>query len=156
MIWLLSRISQGISVSVRSCFINLWSRLPQWLGHLPWPGGHRHQEPLRDAEEGECRARGPTRRRALLVGISYHDSTSPIWVPLYGPHDDVEIFREFLIRVYFIHRSVGFAWPLIPIPDTYGYSPEDIVVLKDDPSLPNHLQPTRLNMVESYFLCSGA
>lgn len=40
-------------------------------------------------------------------------------------------------------------WPLILIIDTYGYSPEDIVVLMDDPTLPEHSQPTRVNMVES-------
>ena len=38
-------------------------------------------------------------------------------------------------------------WSLILITDTYGYAPQDIVVLKDDPSLPEHLQPTRVNMV---------
>ena len=41
------------------------------------------------------------------------------------------------------------------ITDTYGYSPEDIVVLKDDPSLPEHLQPNRVNMVESSSHCPG-
>ena len=47
----------------------------------------------------------PTRkRRALLIGITYHDSTDPTWTSLVGPHDDVDHFRELLIRMYFIHR----------------------------------------------------
>jgi len=41
--------------------------------------------------------------------------------------------------------------------DTYGYAPEDITVLKDDPCLPEHLQPTRVNMIrELKQLVSGA
>lgn len=54
--------------------------------------------------------------------------------------------------------SIGLSFfpsPPIPITATYGYSPEDIVVLKDDLSFPNRLQPTRANMVELYSLCSG-
>lgn len=31
--------------------------------------------------------------------------------------------------------------------DTYGYHPEAITVLRDDPDLPDHFQPTRVNMV---------
>jgi hypothetical protein len=30
---------------------------------------------------------------------------------------------------------------------TYGYRPEDIVVLKDQPELPENCQPTRVNIV---------
>ena len=37
-----------------------------------------------------------TKRRALLVGISYHHP-SPIWSPLDGPHEDVDRFRDLLI-----------------------------------------------------------
>jgi hypothetical protein len=44
------------------------------------------------------------KRRALLIGISYHDSTDPMWTPLVGPHDDVDHFWELLICVYSIHR----------------------------------------------------
>ena len=43
-------------------------------------------------------------------------------------------------------------WPLTPISGTYGYSSDDLVVLKDNPNLPGHLQPTRVNIVESYVL----
>lgn len=96
-----------------------------------------------------------TKRRALLVGISYIGSTDPVWTPIDGLHDDVDRFRGLLIRVYFIHRSAGFTWPLIPVPETYGYLPEDIVVLKDDPSFPDQFHPTRANMVESWSLYSG-
>ena len=36
---------------------------------------------------------------------------------------------------------------LIPVLDTYGYYPEAITVLRDDPDLSDHFQPTRVNMV---------
>ena len=34
---------------------------------------------------------------------------------------------------------------------TYGYRPEDITVLKDDPAFAIHLQPTRENIVSALF-----
>ena len=37
-------------------------------------------------------------------------------------------------------------WSLILITDTYGYLPEDIVVLKDDPTFAEHLQQTCANV----------
>ncbi|KAN0136650.1 Caspase domain containing protein [Lactarius tabidus] len=74
-----------------------------------------------------ARAGPTTKRRALLVGISYHHSPSDIWPPLDGPHEDVNRFRELLIG-------------------TYGYTPDDITVLKDDPELPDILQPTSANL----------
>jgi ankyrin repeat protein len=148
-IWLLSRIIALLS-SLLSRYITLWSRWFQWLPHWSWAGSPSHHKRLRDVES---KAHGPTpKRRALLVGISYHDSTSPMWEPLAGPHVDVENFRELLICMYFIPGS-ALATNLYP--DTYGYSPEDIVLLKDDPSFPNQMQPTRFNIVESYSLCSG-
>jgi len=107
--------------------ITFWSRWFHWLPH--WPGSHPHHDPLHNAEEGESKDHDPTsKRRALLVGISYHDSTDEKWKPLEGTHTDVDHFRNLLIH-------------------TYGYSPEDIVVLKDDPSFPERLQPTRANMI---------
>ena len=33
------------------------------------------------------------------------------------------------------------------VPGTYGYSREDITILKDVPDFPDHRQPTRANMV---------
>ena len=48
----------------------------------------------------------PPKKRALLVGITYHDSTSPIWTPLEGLHVDVMHFQKLLIGAYFIRRSV--------------------------------------------------
>jgi len=66
------------------------------------------------------------KQRALLIGIAYTNAKN--WSPLEGPHDDVEQYRELLSS-------------------TYGYRPEDVVVLKDDPKLPEHLQPTRVNLI---------
>jgi len=68
-----------------------------------------------------------TKRRALLVGISY-TSPSNTWSPLDGPHGDVDRYRDLLIN-------------------TYGYHLEDIVVLKDLPEVPALSQPTRVNMI---------
>jgi hypothetical protein len=35
----------------------------------------------------------------------------------------------------------------LTLADTYGYRPEDIVVLKDLPEFPEQSKPTRVNMV---------
>lgn len=61
------------------------------------------------------------RCRALLIGISYGGE-------LLNTHQDVDRYRNVLIV-------------------TYGYRPEDITVLKDDPTFPIHLQPTRENIL---------
>jgi hypothetical protein len=72
-----------------------------------------HHEPLADIEEGEGESNAPypsppPKKRALLVGITYHDSPSPIWTPLDGPHVNVKHFQELLIGAYFIYLSVVF------------------------------------------------
>ncbi|KAF8259966.1 caspase domain-containing protein [Lactarius quietus] len=78
------------------------------------------------------------KRRALLVGISYKHSESDDWWPLENPHVDVDMFRSLLVSVY-------------------GYSPGEITVLKDVPDFPDHLQPTRENMIrELKSLVDGA
>lgn len=38
----------------------------------------------------------------------------------------------------------------------YGYRPEDITVLKDDPAFSIHLQPTRENIVSAFYCFSLA
>ena len=84
-----------------------------------------------------------TKRRALLVGISY---TSPwnTWPPLDEPHGDVDQYRDLLVSEYSHVYSIRFPLTLV---DTYGYRPEDIVVLKDLPEFPEQSKPTRVNMV---------
>jgi hypothetical protein len=72
-----------------------------------------HHERLPDIEEGERERNAPypsplPKKRALLVSITYHNSTSPIWTPLNGPHIDVKHSQLLLIRAYFINRSVVF------------------------------------------------
>ena len=80
-----------------------------------------HNEPLHDAEEEseadvpppdrplpdaneQSKVNAPkSKRRALLVGITYKDSTDEVWTPLEYPHDDVDRFRELLISVYSVH-----------------------------------------------------
>jgi len=99
------------------------------------------REPLPDIEEGKGKPHVPTsgptssptpkptpKRRALLVGISYHHSQSDTWWPLENPHGDVDMFKDLLVRAY-------------------GYSADEITVLKDRPDFPNYLQPTRANMI---------
>jgi len=39
----------------------------------------------------------PTKRRALLVGISYYHSQPDTWRPLGGPHECVDLFRDLLV-----------------------------------------------------------
>jgi hypothetical protein len=63
------------------------------------PAHQPHHEPLPDIEgEGETPYPGPLpKKRALLVGITYHSSISSIWTPLICPHVDVKHFQELLI-----------------------------------------------------------
>jgi hypothetical protein len=70
---------------------------------------------------------GETKRRALLIGITY---TNPwnTWSQLDGPHGDVDQYQDLLLN-------------------TYGYRPEDIVVLKDLPEFPEQFKPTQVNML---------
>ena len=37
------------------------------------------------------------KRRALLVGITYSNTSSNMWPQLCGPHDDVDNYRELLV-----------------------------------------------------------
>ena len=48
-------------------------------------------------ETQTARAAPTSKRRALLVGISYRHSLSELWSSLDGPHEDVDRFRELLI-----------------------------------------------------------
>ena len=48
-------------------------------------------------ETQSARAAPTSKRRALLVGISYHHSLSEPWSPLDGSHEAVDRFRELLI-----------------------------------------------------------
>jgi len=118
-IHILSRMGALIS-SLRSRCITLCSRWFRWSPPLrPGASCPSHHERLRDIEEGEIKAPCPSpppKKRALLVGIAYLGSTSPIWTPLDGPHVDVEHFRKLLIRAYFIHRSVVFPMTLNSYP----------------------------------------
>jgi hypothetical protein len=169
---LTSLVSEGVSPhyttersainpqSLRSCEDDPLSSLAQTNitedQHTP-PGRDRNSdhighEPLPDVlEQGRCKGTAsgaiPTpKRRALLVGISYKHRPSEEWAPLEGPYEDVTHFRELLIGAYsflFCKRRLT----LILTLDTYGYSPEDITVLRDDPELPDLSQPTRDNMV---------
>lgn len=83
------------------------------------------------------RVHDKTKRRALLVGITYC-SPSNTWSQLDGPHADVDQYRDLLIN-------------------TYGYRPEDIVVLKDLPGFPRQFMPTHVNLIrELKALVSGA
>ncbi|KAH9979130.1 caspase domain-containing protein [Russula compacta] len=132
-----------ICSSMSTFFSSLLSRCSMvcslWL-HRPYRAGDRAangHNPLND-EEGHEEYGATPKRRALLVGISYSLTSSETWSPLDGTHTDVDNFRELLIN-------------------TYEYSPEDIIILKDDLKLPDLSQPTRVNMLrELRRLVSGA
>jgi hypothetical protein len=129
---------------------------------------------LDDIEEGltlpvdDTSTRGPHadadvldgRRRALLIGIAYHGE-------LLNTHKDVDRYRDLLLGTshepsllcftffphsfyclaFFLLSHVSFVIVFCCTTGTYGYRAEDVVVLKDDPALPAHLQPTRENIV---------
>lgn len=104
------------------------------------------------------------RRRALLIGIAYNGELS-------NTHKDVDRYRDMLLGTlslfcfyrflfsplallsltFFIVSLLLFFFVSAASADTstgtYGYRAEDVVVLKDDPALPGHLQPTRENIV---------
>ncbi|KAJ7666985.1 peptidase C14, caspase domain-containing protein [Mycena polygramma] len=65
---------------------------------------------------------GPTRKKALLIGIGYKNSGSQKELSL--PHEDVKKLQDFLIKAY-------------------GYSAQSITVMLDGPG---YLQPTQRNI----------
>ncbi|KAI0318170.1 caspase domain-containing protein [Amylostereum chailletii] len=91
-----------------------------------------------DTEQGVPRRRAP-RRRALLVGICYGQSSdSNEFSKLKGPHRDVNKFRKMLTTVH-------------------NYRKEDIIVMKDLKKVQDRLVPTRENLVrEIQALVRGA
>ena len=135
-------------------------RLVKRLCRLTGMGGIR----LTDVEEGlppDCATAATTqvaqppsfpssaRRRALLIGISYQGE-------LLNTHQDVDRYRDVLIGKFIPagapHPQLMFRLCTIAM---YGYQPEDIIILKDDPTLDHHLQPTRENIV-SFPLASSS
>ncbi|KAH9968497.1 caspase domain-containing protein [Lactifluus volemus] len=132
---------------LRAAFIMCTVLLPRWIRRLfkfksrktGSNKGSVHQ-PIDEESPatGNLNVLSITRkRRALLVGITYRNPSNT-WDPLEGAFDDVERYRELLIN-------------------TYGYRPEDVCVLKDDPDFPEHSQPTRANIIrELKKLVSGA
>ncbi|KAH9977499.1 caspase domain-containing protein [Russula compacta] len=116
---------------------------PKGSAHLPIDEDHNKKgtaSPNGSAHlpvDEDQKKEGPTtKRRALLIGITY--SGSKTWSELDGPHHDVDHYQELLTS-------------------TYGYRPEDITILKDLREFPEHSQPTRVNMIrELKALVSGA
>jgi hypothetical protein len=89
------------------------------------------------------------KHRGLLVGISYKYNSSDLWTQLEGPHTDIDDFQKLLTGAYLSRtsRPRHLPWYSSFIPETYKYASDDIIVLKDDPELPEDRQPTRDNMV---------
>ena len=101
--------------SLRSRCTSLWSRWFRWSPRPRPAEASFHHERLPDIEQGEGERESkvpyrspPPKKRALLVGITYRDSASPIWTPLDGPHVDIEHFQDLLIRAYSGHRGIVF------------------------------------------------
>ncbi|KAF5338170.1 hypothetical protein D9758_014724 [Tetrapyrgos nigripes] len=75
-------------------------------------------------DRGNFHNRMPTTKRALLIGICYSTESSK----LKGSHNDVKAFKELLL-------------------ETYRYPEENITVMTDELSTPEHLWPTRENIL---------
>jgi hypothetical protein len=111
------------------------------------PTGDRTKDTGTVTAQGIPRPGSSSRRRALLVGISYNGE-------LLNAHKDVDRYRNVLLgmlHIIFTYRRV-FLHCLFCSQGKYGYRPEDITILKDDSKSPNHLQPTRDNIVSSLFV----
>lgn len=109
--------------------------------NIPVPDDTHHKHLPNDAHDKPKDVQ--TKRRALLVGITY---TNPwnTWSQLDGPHDDVDQYQGLLLSAYSHTAFIRFASIRV---DTYGYRPEDIVVLKDLADFPEERKPTEVNMV---------
>ncbi len=103
--------------------------------------------PAAEAAAHVAQPSGPSgRRRALLIGISYCGE-------LLNTHQDVDRYRNVLIDTHATTPSNFITFILYwDFEATYGYRPEDIVMLKDDPALPDHFQPTRENIVSNIYI----
>ena len=108
------------------------------------------------------------KKKALLIGIQsirrdaveitqenverVEDRESPKSAELKGPHRDViqikrllvgALYHSLLLKGVYFHRCL----------DVYHYDPKDITVLIDDDN-PDHIQPTKENMVLYIYLRS--
>ncbi|KAL1747559.1 caspase domain-containing protein [Schizophyllum fasciatum] len=68
----------------------------------------------------------PIRKRALLIGIAYHDRSGDI-EPLFGTHEDVDCLYDLLI-------------------EHYGFQPSNITVMKDADDIEEGLWPNETNI----------
>ena len=120
----------------------LLSRCFRWpFGMANTTGTIRLPDDEEDKSDGQR-----SKRRALLVGISYNGDHNK-WPALDGPHEDVDRFRQLLTGTCSYNWLGPFLLTTILSPDTYRYRPEDITVMRDDPNLPALSHPTRDNMV---------
>ena len=77
-----------------------------------------------------------------------HQTNGNIWIKPMSMSNASESSLSVRIRAFvaaILQASLPSA--LILVLETYGYSPEDITVLKDSPELPDFSQPSRDNMV---------
>lgn len=81
------------------------------------------------------------KKKALLIGIRYMDSKTLELLDL--PHSDVLQLRQFLIGI--VYGLSGSCTDFRYIPDSYGYSKQDITILID---APGETQPTAKNIVK--------
>ena len=120
----------------------LLSRCFRWpFGMANTTGTIRLPDDEEDKSDGQR-----SKRRALLVGISYNGDHNK-WPALDGPHEDVDRFRQLLTGTWSYNWLGPFLLTNILSPETYKYRPEDITVMRDDPTLPDLSHPTRDNMV---------
>jgi hypothetical protein len=83
--------------TVGSLLNSIYSRYLASCCHCINPSGHKRLPDEEDEEQYENIAPTP-KRRALLVDISYAHSQSDTWWPLESSHEDVDKFRDLLVR----------------------------------------------------------
>ena len=91
------------------------------------------------------------KKRALLIAIRHvHrkvESSLGNLANLEFAHRDAEELRNHLIGMY---HSVTSDRPISPVPASHGYQVDDIILMMDDKSYPEHLWPTHGRIVR-YF-----
>ena len=82
---------------------------------------------------------------ALLVGIAYKAAEGGLYPVLGQTHQDITLFKSFLIGTHYNMLVVNdFTHKVV---DDCNFHPDRVVVMTDHEDTPDHLQPTRDNIV---------
>lgn len=83
-------------------------------------------------------------KKALCIGIDYSLLIQPECPQLVGPHNDARDFGVFLERTFCLPSKHP---RLIQSSGSESRGYQHVVVMVDDPDIPEHLHPTRDNIV---------